>query len=115
MYKTWKADQLVCVTLSRNETKSRGKDFVCYEHNHTLGYLDTIKVNSKLKNTVAKEVAKGYCPSDISRNIKGVKWAANKEALEDAGGVLLKQNALLVHFQVLKELVISEQHCRPAR
>ncbi|MCJ1345134.1 hypothetical protein MMC31_003339 [Peltigera leucophlebia] len=89
MYKTWKEDQLVCVTLSRNETKSRGKDFVYYEHNHTLEYLDTIKVNSKVKNTVATEVAKGYRPSDISKNIKGVKWAADKKALEDAGGAHL--------------------------
>lgn len=80
---------MVCITLSRSETKSRGTNFVCYEHNHTLGYLDTIKVNSKVKNTVATEVAKGFRPSDISRNIKGEKWAANKKTLEDAGGVHL--------------------------
>ena len=42
-----------------------------------------------VKNTVATEVAKGYRPGDISRNIKGVKWAANKEVLEDAGGTHL--------------------------
>ncbi len=88
MYKIWKGDQLISVTLSRNE-KSRGKDVVCYEHNHSLEYLDTIKVNLKVKNTVAAEVAKGYRPSDINRNIKGVKWAANKKALEDARGVHL--------------------------
>ncbi len=74
--------------MSRNE-KSRGKDVVCYEHNHSLEYLDAIKVNLKVKNTVAAEVAKGYRPSDINRNIKGVKWAANKKALEDAGDVHL--------------------------
>ena len=39
-----------------------------------------------MKNTVATVVAKGYRPSDISRNIKGVKWTANKKSLEDAGG-----------------------------
>ncbi len=63
---------MISVTLSRNETKSQGKDFVCYEHIHTLEYLDTIQVNS---NTV-------LC--DIYRNIKGVKQATNKKALGDA-------------------------------
>ena len=87
MYKIWKDNQLISVTLSCNET-SRGRD-VCYEHNHTLEYLDTIKVNLKVKNTVAIEVAKGYRPSDINRNIKGIKWAANKEALRDGGGAHL--------------------------
>lgn len=80
---------MISVTLSLNKRKSWGKDYVCYEHNHTLEYPDTIKVNSKIKNTVATEVAKGYRPSDISRNIKGVKWTANKEALKNAGGTHL--------------------------
>ena len=70
MYEIWKGDQLILVTLSHNKKKSWGKDFVCYKHNHTLEYLDTIKVNSMVKNTVATEVAKGYRPNDISRNIK---------------------------------------------
>ena len=41
--------------------------------NHILEYLDIIKVNSKMKNTVGTEVAKGYRPCNINRNIKGVK------------------------------------------
>lgn len=86
--KIYKGDQFISVTLSRNE-KSRGKDVVCYKHNHSLEYLDTIKANLKVKTTVAAEVAKGYRPSDINRNIKGVKWAANKKALENVGGVHL--------------------------
>ena len=73
MYKTWKRDQLVCVTLLRNKTKSWEKDFVYYKHNHILEYLDTIKINSKVKNIVAIKIAKRYYLSDISINIKGVK------------------------------------------
>ncbi len=74
MYKVWdKKNQLVSVTLSNNKLKSRGKEDVCYTHNHTLEYLDIIKVNSKVKNTVRTEVAKGDWPSDINSNIKGVK------------------------------------------
>ena len=74
-----------------NETKSWRKDFVYYKHNHILGYHDIIKVNSKVKNIIATEVAKGYRPSDISRNIISVKWAANKKVLEDVKEVYLDQ------------------------
>ena len=90
MYKLFdEKNQLVSVQLVRNELKSRGKEEICYTHNHTLEYLDIIKINSKVKNTVGTEVAKGYRPSDINRNIQGVKWAANKTALGDAGGAHL--------------------------
>lgn len=87
MYKVWdEKNQLVSVTLLHNEPKSQGKEDVCYMHNHILEYLDIIKVTSKVKNTVGTKVAKGYQPSDINRNIKGVKWAANKASLEDEKG-----------------------------
>lgn len=72
MYKIWKGNQLISVTLSRNE-KSQGKDIICYKHNYTLEYFDTIKVNLKMKNTVAAEVVKRYRLGDINRNIKGIK------------------------------------------
>ncbi len=42
-----------------------------------------------MKNTLETEVAKRYRPSDINRNIKVVKWAANNEALRDVGGAHL--------------------------
>ena len=59
-YKLWnEKNQLVSVELSRNELRSCGKEGVCYTHNHTLEYLDIIKVNSKVKNTVETEAAKG--------------------------------------------------------
>lgn len=74
IYKTWKRDQLICVILLHNKTKFQQKNFVCYKHNHILEYL----------NTIAIEVVKRYCPNDISRNIKDVKWAANKKTLKDA-------------------------------
>lgn len=73
MYKIQKEDQLVCITLLCNETKSWEKDFVYYKHNHTLKYLNIIKVNSKVKNTLATEIAKRYCLGNISKNIKSVK------------------------------------------
>lgn len=73
IYKIQKKDQLIYVILLYNKTKSCGKDFVSYKHNHTFRYLNTIKVNSKVKNTIIIEVTKKYYPSDISKNIKDVK------------------------------------------
>lgn len=94
MYKVWaEKNQLVSVTLSRNKLKFCEKDKIYYTvvsiklsglpHNYTLEYLDIIKVNSKVKNTIRIEVAKKYWFSDINANIKKVKWMANKVALED--------------------------------
>ena len=75
MYKVWdEKKQLVSVTLSRNELKFCGKDDVCYTHNHdddvfiklpglphnhTLEYLDIIKVNSKVKILLEQRLLKG--------------------------------------------------------
>lgn len=64
-------------------------------HNHTLEFLDSIKINSAIKLTAGKEVAKGYAPSVVNRNMQGVKWAANLETLKDAGGIHL--NLKTVH------------------
>ena len=90
MYKLFnEKNQLVLVQLVRNELKSCRKKEIYYTHNHTLEYLDIIKVNSKVKNTIGTEVAKGYWSSNINKNIQEVKWAANKTALGDAGGVYL--------------------------
>ncbi len=38
---------------------------------------------------MATEIAKRYRLSNINRNIKGVKWAANKKTLEDIGDIHL--------------------------
>lgn len=43
MYKIWKDNQWISVTLLRNKT-SWEKD-VCYKHNHLWEYLNIIKVN----------------------------------------------------------------------
>lgn len=73
MSKTWKEDQLVYVTLSRNEIKFKKKDFIYSKYNYTLEYLNTIKVNFKVKNILSTKVAKRYHPNNISTNIKSVK------------------------------------------
>lgn len=73
MYKIWKKNQLVCVILLYNKTKSQKKDFFYYKLNYILKYFDTIKINSKKKNTIVIKVTKKYCLSNINRNIKSMK------------------------------------------
>ena len=58
-------------------------------YNHIFRYFDIIKINSKVKNIIATEVAKGYCLSNISKIVKNIKQAINKKALEDKKKVYL--------------------------
>ncbi len=62
-------NQLVLVQLVYNELKSCKKEEIYYTHNYTLEYLDLIKVNFNMKNTVRTEVAKEYWPGNINKNI----------------------------------------------
>lgn len=64
---------MILVILSHNITKLHGKFFVYYKHYYTLEYLDTIKIDSKVKNMVTIEVAKKYYLNNISKNMKDVK------------------------------------------
>ena len=86
--------------LSKHYTDSTGSELMtvvlslhldrknpCSEHNHTAEYVDILKINSGVKNTAATEVSKGYAPAVVNRNLQGVKWSANKTALEEAGGI----------------------------
>lgn len=41
--------------MSRDEEFWK-KDIACYKHNHLLKYLDIIKVNLNMKNTIAAEI-----------------------------------------------------------
>ncbi|MCJ1267566.1 hypothetical protein MMC22_007451 [Lobaria immixta] len=75
--------ELVTVVLSLHQDYKNP----CLEHNHTAEYLDTIKINSGVKVTAAAEVSKGYAPAVVNQNLQGVKWSANKVALEEAGGI----------------------------
>lgn len=64
---------MVTIELSHNELKSREKEKICYIYNHILEYLNIIKVNFKVKNTIGTKFAKKYWPNDINKNIKKVK------------------------------------------
>lgn len=86
MYKIWKGNQLISVILSRNK-KFWGKDVIYYKHTHLLKYLDIIKVNLKIKNIVTAKVVERYHLNNINRNIKSVKWMANKKALKNVGDI----------------------------
>ena len=85
MVKHWLGEELLTVTLSMHEDKKNP----CSEHNHTFEYVDIIKLNSAIKSSAGDEVAKGYAPAIVHRNLKGVKWSANLTALKEAGGQYL--------------------------
>lgn len=66
------AENLKTITLKCHEDKK-----LCRFHNHTLEFMDTIKLNSAVKLAAGQEIAKGYAPSVVNRNLQGVKWQAN--------------------------------------
>lgn len=78
---------LFTVTLNSHlDKKSTMSDEDSHQHSHTLEYLDNIKVNSAFKLTAGREVAKGYAPAIVNRNMQGIKWERNLNALKNAGG-----------------------------
>ena len=83
------SDNLLTVTLNRHEKSD------CLEHNHTAEYLDTIKINSDVRLIAGQEVSKGYTPAVVNRNMQGVKWSSNFDALKNAGGI--NMNLMTVH------------------
>lgn len=77
------ADKLLTVTFTCHINKKSPHRLHC----HTLSELNGIKVNSALKITAGDEVAKGYGPAVINRNMQGIKWQGNAETLKNAGGI----------------------------
>ena len=78
MLKQYEDDVLQMVSIKRHGA--------CLEHNHTLEYLDAIKINDGVKSAVGGEVSRGYRVADINRNLQGVRFEENREALLEAGG-----------------------------
>ena len=79
-------NELLTVTLSRHVNKKLDDSVNQLQHNHILEVVDNIKINSAIRLTAGKEVAKGYTPGDVNRNMQGVRWEGNLEALKQAGG-----------------------------
>jgi hypothetical protein len=55
-------------------------------HNHDLRDIDAAKRNTAIRELAADEVAKGYKPSHVHRNLRGSRCEANREILDAAGG-----------------------------
>ena len=66
----------------------------CSSHNHTFDYSDCIKLNSAIRSAAGQEVAKGYTSAVVNRNLLGVKWVGNRDALKDLGGTYLDLKAV---------------------
>lgn len=65
------------------------KKSLCTSYNHTFNYSDFIKLNSAIWSAEGQKVAKGYTPTVVNRNLQGIKWAGNRDALKDAGEIYL--------------------------
>ncbi len=72
-------NKLLKVTLSLHKDKKSG----CFIHNHSFDFIDSIKLNSAVRPTPGQEVAKGYASAAVNRNLQGVKWAGNRDALKE--------------------------------
>ena len=72
-------NKLLKVTLSLHKDKKSG----CFIHNHSLDYIDSIRLNREVQSTAGQEVAKGYAPAAVNRNLQGVKWAGYRDALKE--------------------------------
>lgn len=81
-----KTDELLTVTLSCQINKKLDVSIDQRHHNHDLNFLNEIKTNSVLKITASNEIAKKYTPSAMNRNMQGVEWADNLQALQQAEG-----------------------------
>lgn len=78
-------DDLISVELNCHVNKKFDSE-IQRQHNHTLEFLDNIKINSVIKFSAEKEIAKGYTPAAVNRNMQGVRWEGNYEVLQEAGG-----------------------------
>ena len=76
-------DNLISVKLSCHINKKLDSDSINQrQHNHTLKFLNSIKINSAIKLSADQEVAKGYTPTAMNRNMQKVRWTENYEALK---------------------------------
>ena len=77
-------DTLTSVSLSLHQEKKDENQ--CFQHNHTLEYMDHIKLNSHIRATAAAEIKHGYTASSVKKLLTSIKYTANATALSEAGG-----------------------------
>ena len=65
------ANNLLSVILSLHLSKKSDVDQS--QHNHTLEFLDDVKINSAIKLAAGQEVARGYAPAVVNKNMQGIK------------------------------------------
>ena len=83
------AKDLVTVILNCLINKKLDSEIDQRHHNHSLKFLNGIKINSVLKLTVDEKVAKEYTPKIVNKNMQRMKWEKNAHALKKAEKVNL--------------------------
>ena len=63
-------------------------------HNQDLQEINAAKCNTAVGGLAAKEVAKGYKPSHVHRNLRGITCEGNRQILKAAGGFNLALKAV---------------------
>lgn len=63
--------------------------FLVYFTTIYLKYLNIIKVNSKIKNTIKVKITKNYQINNFNPNIKKVNYIINKALLKDIRKIYL--------------------------
>ena len=89
-YSSFDRSILVLIVLSLHEDKAH-----CVTHNHTLDFMNAIKINSFVMGVVDEQITQEYEIAWVHRVLKGVKWTVNLNALEAAEDKYL--NLMRVH------------------
>lgn len=78
------ANNLMSVSLGLHVNKKLNDSVDQRQHNHSLEFLDDVKINSAIKLVTRQEVAKEYAAAVVNKNMQSIKWEENFEALKTA-------------------------------
>ena len=53
----------------------------CYEHNHTMDFMDRLKINSYIVGLAGRLVVQGHAPADVFCLLRNTKITADKDLL----------------------------------
>ena len=66
------ASNLLKVFLKLHVNKKLNNSVEQRQHNHTLEFLDDVKINSAIRFVAGQEMAKGYTPAVVNKNMHDV-------------------------------------------
>ena len=79
-----KASNLLKIFLKMHVNKKLNNSMEQRQHNHTLEFLDDVKINSAIKFVAEQKVTKKYISIVVNKNMQDIKWKENFEILKTA-------------------------------